>query len=242
MRAGPQGARRFARCFYGSTNLKSAHQVRLSIVGGSNFRPRSKTLPGLITTDSAMPRASPSLSVPVPWPPTRFPRRSTVPFQSVPFARFQLPSPSTITASSPSPCTIRNRTFAAFTARSCGLNGPFTGTGPCLGSGISRSNRPMLIFHLQSTRVSSRAHPLQAHPCPFGPDELPLALEQLQPRPERRLGLCGTAVELEHLCQVEEGFAVVGQEIGLRSEVHRLAGEPLRLVSAPLLRKELGVR
>src|SRR2546430_3737544 len=170
VRAGPQGARRFARCFYGSTNLKSAHQVRPSIVGGSNFRPRSKALPGLITTDSAMPRASPSLSVPVPWPPTRFPRRSTVPFQSVPFARFQLPSPSTITASLPSPCTIRNRTFAAFTARSCGLNGPFTGTRPCLGSGSSRSNRPTLIFYLQSSRVSSRAHLLEAHPGPLGGD------------------------------------------------------------------------
>jgi hypothetical protein len=43
----------------GSTNSKSAHQVRDSIVGGSNLRPPSKVLPGLITTESAMPRASP---------------------------------------------------------------------------------------------------------------------------------------------------------------------------------------
>src|SRR3989442_14721896 len=49
-------------------------------------------------------------------------------------------------------------------------------------------------------------------------------------------------VELEHLRQVEEGFAVVGQEVRLGSEVDRLAGEPFRLVSASLPRKELGVR
>lgn len=41
------------------TNLKFAHHVRASIAGGSNLRPPAKTFPGLMTTESAMPRASP---------------------------------------------------------------------------------------------------------------------------------------------------------------------------------------
>ena len=180
--------------------------------------------------------------MPVPSPPTRFPRRSTVPLQSVPFARFQLPSPSTITASSPSPCTTRKMTLAVFTAGHCGLNGPFTGTRPCLGSGslpvesssahllppVESCLKPSTPSRGASGSARRRRDPLCARTAPAPPampSQPPLDARRARaPPPGRgRLRRGGSG----------------GPVLAARSTASR--GEPFRLVCLSLPRKQLGV-